>query len=352
MILRYSMKSSTSTLSTHLRMAHGIETVTTKSALKRSSNIMNRDAPVSSTANRKTTLGRRIALMMIRDLQPFSIVNGAGFKDFLLQEKVVNNVAEIPSDRTLANSAINDFFVICEDHTKRVLAESPSALSIELDMSTTTNGNVPLITINVSYINNNGNLQFICLGTELFVRPHSGDCIANIVNSKLSYFGIQDRKYYMTGDNGRNVINSAEKINGVMKFFHCIGHGIHLTLMKDLAKHANWNIVGKVIDKVRKSHGKLCYQLYNLKELKDIHNREQIFAYLKECEESLDAWISDEESPIFEFSDTDINDLLAEEFQNAVSSIDSSFSSFKQPNATRWYSSYQMLKTYHENIGE
>lgn len=71
---------------------------------------------------------------------------------------------------------------------------------------------------------------------------------------------------------------------------------------------------------------------------------------MKECEDSLNTYIADEESPVFNYSDNDIDQILIQENQNFAQTQES-FGTFKLANATRWYSTLEMLKTYHKNFG-
>lgn len=347
---RYATGSSLTTLSNHLRVEHQIESLNPKTAAKRTSNITKISHEIETAAERKSTLARRLALMVVTDLLPFSIVNGAGFRAFAFQEQIVADINELPVDRTLANSALNDLFVICQEAVKQKLKTSPSVISLQLDMSTSTNGNIPLITIVVAFIDDNFTLQSFSLSTEFFERPHTGDAIAKMVHNKLAENDLSEKKIFMSGDHGKNVKKSFEKIQNTLTYFDCIGHSIHLDLMIDIKKHNDWKLAEPVMIKIRKAHGKLCYQLYKLKDLYDSSQRTDLINYLKECEESIEAYKADEESPIFEFADSDIEEIMGQEYLN-FTSTQQNFSCFKLANATRWYSTFEMIKSYYKNFG-
>jgi len=333
-----------------LRTAHRIETGNTKTAEKRTSNITNVHYSPATSAQRKMTLGRRLALMIVTDLLPFSIVNGNGFRLFALQEKIVSNISDLPSDRSLANSALNDLFLVCHQAVKQKVQSSPFIISLQLDMSTSTNGKIPLITIIATFMDDDLEIQSFSLATELFERPHTADAIADIVKHKLMENNLLEKKIFMTGDHGKNVKKSFEKIDNTLAYFDCICHSVHLVLTVDIMKDQEWKVADPVLKKIRKAHGKLCYQLYKLREIYEASQRTDLIHYLQECEETLTSYVADEESPLFAYSDHDIESILNEEYQNYTSSQES-FGSFKLANATRWYSVHEMIKTYHKNFG-
>lgn len=298
----------------------------------------------------KTNLARRLALMVVTDLLPFSIVKGDGFQRFALQQKIVNDVKDLPSDRTLANSALNDLFVIGLQSVKNKIQSAPSVISLQVDMSTTTNGTIPLITVVASFMDDKLSLQNFSLATQLFHRPHTASAITELIHSKLLEYNLSNRKILATGDHGKNVMCSFTKINNSIHYFKCLGHSIHLVLMVDITKDDKWKIVAPVVKKIRKSHGSLVYQLYKLKEVFEKQQRNDIIKYLQECEESLEQFRADEECPIFEYSDQDIQQTLVEEYRN-IAQNQEDYGAFKRSNSTRWYSSLDMLESYEKNIG-
>lgn len=333
-----------------MRLVHNIETLHVVNAEARTQNVMNVSHVPVSSSERKATLSRRIALMMVDDLLPFSFVKGEGFRRFALQEKIVMDVTDLPTDRSLANSALNDLYLICDNGVKTKLKSAPTVISVQLDMSTTRNGNIPLITIIVSFMDENMILRNHSLATQLFERPHTADSITKLVHEILAENHLSEKKIMMTGDHGKNVTKSFTQINNAVHYFGCIGHSIHLVLMVDITKDDSWKIAAPVIKKIRKCHGKLIYQLYKLKEIYEQQQRNDIIKYLQECEESMDFFRADEDSPIFQFSDSDIQEILVEEYQN-VSAAQEDFGAFKMANATRWYSSLEMMQSYQNNIG-
>jgi hypothetical protein len=309
------------------------------------------DHSPATSAERKAIMARRLALMMVTDLLPFSLVSGEGFRRFAIQEKLISDVTDLPSDRTLANAALNDLYVICENAIRNKIQSAPHVIGLQLDMSTSKNRNIPLITVIVSFLDDNWILQNYSLTTQLFKRPHSATAIADLVQVKLAENNLTDKKLLMTGDHGKNVTSSFTRIQNAVNYFECIGHSIHLVLTVDITKDDSWYIAAPVIKKIRKAHGKLVYQLYKLKEVFEQQQRNDIIQYLEECEASMEAFKADEQSPVFEFSDADIQEVLLEEYQN-VSAVQEDFGAFKMSNTTRWYSCLEMMKSYKNNLGK
>ena len=55
-------------------------------------------------------LARQIALMCCRDLQPFSMIEDAGFRNFLLQNAIIKHIDELPTADAISRSALNDIY--------------------------------------------------------------------------------------------------------------------------------------------------------------------------------------------------------------------------------------------------
>ncbi|KNC23964.1 hypothetical protein FF38_09064 [Lucilia cuprina] len=76
----------------------------------------------TSTNNSKSQNARRIAETCCWDLQPFKIVEKPGFQKFV---KFLNPKTILPSDRTIAATALNDVYNVYVGHVKKSLENCP-----------------------------------------------------------------------------------------------------------------------------------------------------------------------------------------------------------------------------------
>jgi hypothetical protein len=68
----------------HLRISHQINTVNiVNSAMKRTAGLMDPEGSPKGVPEKKSLFARRITLWLCKDLLPFSLVNGKGFRDWI-----------------------------------------------------------------------------------------------------------------------------------------------------------------------------------------------------------------------------------------------------------------------------
>lgn len=331
----------------HLMTDHHIDLTTLDSAEARLSNVPTTAIQLLSEQERKTQLSRRILMMLAKDLLPFEFVNGVGFRDFAIEEGIVQEISEIPSDRNLANSALSDVFLFCEAAVKKKLLKAPKVISVEVDMSTSICGAIPLVTTVISFMVHE-NLSSHTLGTEKFEKPHTHDRIAELVNNKMEHFNLDDRLLLVTTDQGPNVVASFRKIKNGVVHFKCKGHEIHSVLTKDILKASDYNVVENVLKKVKKAHGSLVYQLYKLKEIHQRLNHKEILECLDNFEATLEAFQADEETPYF----YDEVQMLTQEYYQQLMEQEEPFTAFSKPVVTRWFSTRKLCLTYRKNQGK
>lgn len=305
-------------------------------------------SPATDT-QKKSLFSRRLSVWLCRDLLPFSIVNGEGFKDWMISNGYIKDHSELPNERTLANSALNDIFVIAEKRFKEKVADAPEIILCQLDYWTSQNGCVPYITIAIQYVDDNFILHALTMCTEKYARPHSSARTGEIVTATLQKNGLGDRKIIGSGDHGSNLINLPNHVQNCIAYIDCIAHSIHLIFSADMPKHESWEVVSQVLKKIKAAHGALCYRLHELKEHFLQMQKIEINDYLCEIEEMIEAIKADEIfGPHADILNT--NEIVAEEYY-MISSGMATYSSFSKDNATRWFSASDMLNTYDKNYG-
>ncbi|KAG5675621.1 hypothetical protein PVAND_005510 [Polypedilum vanderplanki] len=335
---RYMKNSSTSSLLSHLATKHNINTSKIENAIVRVGSTSTDNAGV----NKKTLLARKIALWLSRDLRPFNTTSTPGFKQFAMDTGLVKSLDELPSERTIAGSALNDVYQVVEDSLKKKMGEINSIFSLMADIWTDNNGNRPFINISIQYLSQDYRLNIIHLTTETFERPHTGEKIAKFIENVLQAFELQ-QKFYFISDGAKNMENAAKFLKNCLGHFKCIAHSLNLVLSVDLEKSPSFKVHwSPVIKKIKKIHGSIVYRLYELKQVYEKDQSKEIIGYLDEWEDVLAEEILTDEN-------IGLNDgALSEIFNDMVNRMPE-FNAFKVENTTRWNSKYSMIKSFLSN---
>jgi hypothetical protein len=233
------------------------------------------------------------------------------------------------------------------------LIHAPDVIEIQLDHWTSSNGNIPFITVAIVYLDENFNLEHLTISTEKFSRPHTAERTAAYLTTKLEERGLKDKRLILNADHGSNIV-ALQKIMPIVAYMDCVAHSIHLTLTSDLAKVPEYRKVDKFVKKIKAALGALCYQLHDLKNVFEKEQRKEIDEYLKQCEELIEILKADElfgNEANEVFDDAATNAIIQEEYA-FLSNGQDKFSSFSKPNVTRWTSAYKMIETYDKNQGK
>ncbi|KAG5684732.1 hypothetical protein PVAND_013946 [Polypedilum vanderplanki] len=107
------------------------------------------NSSADTIASKKTKLARQIALWISQDLRPFNIASTNGFKKFAINTGIVKNIDEIPTERTIARTALNDVYISVESAMKENLKEIDLVFAIMVDIWTDNIRNRPYINISI-----------------------------------------------------------------------------------------------------------------------------------------------------------------------------------------------------------
>lgn len=183
---------------------------------------------VSSTSNSKFQNTRKIAEMCCWDLQPFKIVEKPGFQKFI---KFLNPKVIIPTDRTVATSALNDVYDTYMQHVKQIISTAPKNVTFVLDMWSDKFKHLSYVNIKIHYCQE-FDLKVISLKTELFPRPQTGVAVAKKINDTPSDFNLDNHNICAVTDGGSNIV-CALKMKNIVRY-GCSAHALHRFLMHDV----------------------------------------------------------------------------------------------------------------------
>lgn len=238
--------------------------------------------------------------------------------------------------------------MIAEKGYKEILLCSPKTVVLQLDYWTSWNGNVPYITLAIQFINDDFKLRCSTMTTEKFERPHTAARTGDFVVQSMNSVGLGDRQIIGLGDHGSNIVNLPLYVDKCITYIDCLGHSVHLIFSSDMPKEFEWNVIDDVLRKIKNTHGALCYQLHNLKEFFLKAQKEEINEYLLEIEEMIEAIKADEVfGPHADFLNA--AEIIEDEYAYSSSGLEN-YSAFAKENTTRWFSSYELVKTYDKNF--
>ena len=338
----YLKSNATSSLLSHLSTKHDIITSPVESAISRISG----SSTMNIVTNKKTILGRQIALWVARDMRPFNTASTPGFKQFAHDTGIVKEKTEIPDERTIAGSAMNDVYIVVENAIKIKLKEITTIFTLMTDIWTDNNGNRPFINISLQYLSPESKITTIDLTTEFLERPHTGEKIAEAIQKTLDRFDVT-QNFYVVSDGAKSMHRASKLLKNCVGHINCIAHVLNLILSTDMEKCEKWiESCNSVIKKIKKIHGSIVYKLHELKKIFDIEQAKYIFTYLNDWEDFLLEQIQSDE----EIGGSN-DDIIREIFSDASKHIPK-FSAFKTSNATRWNSKLVMVKSFLDNVSK
>ncbi|KAK3891023.1 hypothetical protein Pcinc_005057 [Petrolisthes cinctipes] len=179
---------------------------------------------------RKKNLNELLIKMIVKDLQPMSIVEDSGFRKFVhgLDARYV-----LPSRRELTRKHLPSMYNEVVKQLKEELRDTPSiAITTDIWTSRQTRG---FLTVTAHYISSDWNLKSAVLETARMKNDHTTENIAEELTRILKEWNILDKVYCITADNSANIVAA------VTKFMHakhvpCFAHTLNL-VVHDSIKH-------------------------------------------------------------------------------------------------------------------
>jgi hypothetical protein len=180
----------------------------------------------STVANSHFDFNRDLALMICRDLQPFSVVERQGFTDFCLK----NIGFELPSSHTLASTALIDVYCVLKRKVIDVLKEC-TAGTLMMDGWTDRYRGQPYFAIRISIVHE-WKFKIITLSTQP-VETHTSANLFRFVKGVMADFLPANRKFLLfnTTDGAANMLSLSNMLGH--ERVTCFAHCIHLLVTTD-----------------------------------------------------------------------------------------------------------------------
>jgi len=238
--VEYEVSTSTTTLRQHLTGTH-------------SSTYMSNNQPNQSNQKPSYTLTEqkhittKLAQWITVDLQPFSVVEQAEFRDFIY---TLDSRYVIPCRQNIKQE-VELLFSQRRTNLKSEINNIMSKFSLTTDIWTSSYNHIAFLGITMHYINNNWEVKKCLLDFIPIEGSHSENLILTKLIELLQEFNISNRVISLTTDNSSNMLvcerelaNELEAEFFGLTFSHnrCAAHIINLAVKAEL-KHLDSSIV-------------------------------------------------------------------------------------------------------------
>ncbi|KAL1251292.1 hypothetical protein QQF64_019088 [Cirrhinus molitorella] len=171
----------------------------------------------------KKRLDNKLLKMMVKDMQPYNIVNDEGFREFVY---ALDPRYQLPSRSTLIRNLEEQY-----DTTKTSLKkkmEEADHISVTTDMWTSINTEAYLA-VTAHFIIDDS-LMSCLLDVHRFPQRHTADEIAAALHEIFRDFNIENKVGCVVTDNAANMVAAVKKL--VLRHMPCFAHTLNL-IVKD-----------------------------------------------------------------------------------------------------------------------
>ena len=184
--------------------------------------------PYKKKGKRYAELTNAITYCITKDSLPIHSVERTGFKAML---KTFDPRYQIPSRNYFSRTALPSLYCSTKE---RVAAEIQQVrfFSATTDMWSSI-GLKPYMSYTIHFIDNDWTLQNRCLQAQFFPESHTGENIAEAMQSALDSWNLKaENQVCLTTDNGSNIVKAAQDLG--WHRLSCFGHNLHLAVAKAL----------------------------------------------------------------------------------------------------------------------
>ncbi|KAM9726418.1 E3 SUMO-protein ligase ZBED1-like isoform 2-T2 [Menidia menidia] len=180
--------------------------------------------PDEPRGSRKQVLDEAVANLIVKDSQPFSVVEDEGFRELI---HLLDPTYVLPTRKAL-KKMVEDKFYKTKEKAKEDI-QKVTAVSLTADMWTSMNMEAYLA-ITCHFIDPNDKLSIVLIGVEHFPYTHTSDNLARVVHNHMAEWGITDKVNCLVTDAAANMIACAKALK--IRHSICIAHGLNLLVRK------------------------------------------------------------------------------------------------------------------------
>ncbi|CAG8650256.1 3114_t:CDS:1 [Ambispora gerdemannii] len=180
---------------------------------------------------KKTNICCAITEWLIVDNHPLDIINGEGFRWYMLQ---IDPAFRRPSYKALKKE-ISFGNTNARNQIHELLEKNSEIVSLTTDLWTARNG-TGYIVITAHWLSKQFELNEILLCLESMPYPHTSQIIREFLIRKVQDFNLQNKILCVITDNGSNMITAIRNWNGVERL-PCTAHTLQLSVNRALKKN-------------------------------------------------------------------------------------------------------------------
>ncbi|XP_062872093.1 zinc finger BED domain-containing protein 4-like [Trichomycterus rosablanca] len=180
--------------------------------------------PDTSQNSRKKIVDDALVNMVIKDSQPFSIVEDVGFKELI---HVLEPTYVLPTRQAL-KAMVDKQYEEAKEKAKKTLQKVMS-VSLTSDMWTSINMEAYLA-VTCHFIDEEDQLGTILLGVEHFPSTHTAENLAMAHSRFMEEWGIKDKTKCIVTDAAANMIACVNNLN--VRHALCVAHNLNLIVKK------------------------------------------------------------------------------------------------------------------------
>lgn len=248
--------------------------------------LLNTNSTISTVpkCDKRYLLARQLCLWFCRDLIPFNNSNKDGMNDFFRWAKVIDRDENLPDRKSLANAALNDIYSVVYGKVQEIVRASnvPNVLNVSFDFWSDNVKRLSYINYWISWIDPDFVMQNVCLKTEYFPHPHTGEEIAKAFEDVKLEFGLTDKKFRGCTDNGSNVKKASEILD--LDWDSCLAHDLNLLVATNLLAHDDMEEVRSLINKMKQINKALMFRYEDMKKMHDDEYNKTLYRILSELE--------------------------------------------------------------------
>lgn len=173
---------------------------------------------------------RRLSEMIVKDLQPLSIVEDVGFRNFV---KTLEPRYKIPSRKTLMEGKLPALYEECSSKVRKALSSVDNVV-LTTDMWTST-ATEAYLTVSCHIIDENWQMLAYVLETCSVSGQHTADNICSQLTRIAEEWSISEKIQAVVTDNGANMVAAVRKAG--WSHYPCFAHTLNLVVKDSLKAH-------------------------------------------------------------------------------------------------------------------
>ncbi|XP_016320206.1 zinc finger BED domain-containing protein 4-like isoform X1 [Sinocyclocheilus anshuiensis] len=179
-----------------------------------------------SQATRKQELDEALVTMIVKDTQPFSIVEDVGFRDFV--QKL--DPSYVLPTRQAVKAMVEAKYAESKEKAKADV-KKVTAVSLTSDLWTSINMGAYLA-VACHFVDSNTCLNSVLLGVLKFPQAHTAENVAHLKASLMEEWGITNNVTCLVTDGAANMIACGRELR--LRHTVCIAHTLNLIVKKAL----------------------------------------------------------------------------------------------------------------------